>query len=67
MIALKFFRQRPRRGRSLVERTDGPVVKRLRHDEDGWWLVSDNPAYKPIPWPRDAQVLGQVMWTGRTL
>ena len=30
-------------------------------------VVSDNEAYKPIPWPRDAQVLGQVMWTGRTL
>ena len=47
---------------------DGPVVKRLQHaDGKGWQLVSNNKAYKPVPWPRDAQVLGQVMWTGRTL
>ena len=45
----------------------GPVVKRLQRTEDGWQLVSDNPAYKPIPWPRDAQVLGQVTWTGWAL
>ena len=44
-----------------------PVVKRLQRTEAGWQLVSDNRAYKPVPWPRDAQVLGQVMWTGRTL
>ena len=47
---------------------DGPVVKRLQHaDGKGWRLVSDNTAYKPVPWPQDAVVLGQVMWTGRTL
>ena len=50
-----------------VRTEDGPVVKRLRHEDDGWWLVSDNEAYAPRPWPRDAAVLGQVMWTGRTL
>ena len=33
----------------------------------GWHLVSDNQAYKPVPWPRGAVVIGQVMWTGRTL
>ena len=47
---------------------DGPVVKRLRHaDGKSWQLVSDNKAYKLVPWPDDAVVLGQVMWTGRTL
>ena len=47
---------------------DGPVVKRLQHaDGKGWRLVSDNTAYKPVPWPDEAVVLGQVMWTGRTL
>ena len=47
---------------------DGPVVKRLQHaDGKGWRLVSDNKAYKPMPWPDEAVVLGQVMWTGRTL
>ena len=47
---------------------DGPVVKRLQHaNGKGWRLVSDNDAYKPVPWPEDAVVRGQVMWTGRTL
>ena len=50
---------------------DGPVVKRLRHaDGQGWRLVSDNDnkdRYPTVPWPKDAVVLGQVMWTGRTL
>ena len=32
-----------------------------------WWLISDNTAYTPVAWPREAVVLGQVMWTGRTL
>ena len=30
-------------------------------------VVSDNPAYELVLWPQDAVVLGQVMWTGRTL
>ena len=28
---------------------------------------SDNRAYTPVPWPDGTVVLGQVMWTGRTL
>ena len=37
------------------------MVKRLRHaDGNGWRLVSDNKTYKPIPWPQDAVVIGQV-------
>ena len=50
-----------------VRAEDGPVVKRLHRTGDGWQLVSDNKAYKPVPWPNGADVLGQVMWTGRTL
>ena len=68
MILVDFQRTTRRRDKIFAVRTeDGPVVKRLQRDEDGWQLVSDNPAYTPVPWPRDAQVLGQVMWTGRTL
>ncbi len=69
VILVDFQRTTRRRDRVFAVRTeDGPVVKRLRrHDEDGWWLVSDNEDYTPRPWPRDAGVLGQVMWTGRTL
>ena len=69
MILVDFQRTTRRRDKIFAVRTgDGPVVKRLRHaDGKGWRLVSDNPAYKPVPWPQDAVVLGQVMWTGRTL
>ena len=68
LILVDFQRTVRRHNKIFAVRTEaGPVVKRLQRDEDGWQLVSDNTAYTPVPWPRDAQVLGQVMWTGRTL
>ena len=68
VILVDFQRTVRRRDKIFAVRTeDGPVVKRLQRDEDGWWLVSDNKAYTPVPWPDEAVVLGQVMWTGRTL
>ena len=68
VVLVDFQRTVRRHNKIFAVRTDdGPVVKRLQRDEDGWQLVSDNPAYTPVPWPRDAQVIGQVMWTGRTL
>ena len=68
MILVDFQRTVRRHNKIFAVRAeDGPVVKRLHRTEDGWQLVSDNTAYKPIPWPRDGQVIGQVMWTGRTL
>ena len=68
LILVDFQRTVRRHNKIFAVRTeDGPVVKRLRRDDDGWWLTSDNTAYKPIPWPDGAAVLGQVMWTGRTL
>ena len=66
-------RRRTRRLRDrifVVWTEDGVVVKRLARDGDGWLLVSDNEdqeAYPPIPWPEDAVVRGQVMWTGKML
>ena len=68
VILVDFNRTTRRRNNVFAIRTeDGPIVKRLRHDEAGWWLVSDNREYAPRPWPAGAAVLGQVMWTGRTL
>ena len=68
MILVDFQRTVRRHNKIFAVRTeDGPVVKRLQRDEGGWRLVSDNKNYKPVPWPEDAVVLGQVMWTGRTL
>ena len=77
-VILVDFQQKTRRRNKIfaIRDEDGPVVKRLRHDDDGWWLDSDNEetndqdgrrVYPPRPWPRGAEVLGQVMWTGRTL
>ena len=62
--------QRTRRlaGRIFAVRSDDSLqIKRLEHDNHDWLLVSDNEAYPPVPWAREAVVIGQVMWTGRTL
>ncbi len=69
MILVDFQRTVRRHNKIFAVRADdGPIVKRLQHaDGQGWRLVSDNTAYKPVPWPEDAVVRGQVMWTGRTL
>ncbi len=68
VILVDFQRTTRRRDKIFAVRTeDGPVVKRLHRTDDGWQLISDNKTYKPVPWPREAVVLGQVMWTGRTL
>ena len=60
---------RRRVGRIYVLRTgEGLVAKRAGKGEGaGWQLVSDHPAWKPIPWPRDAEVLGEVRWMAKTL
>ncbi|MCY4658976.1 MAG: S24 family peptidase [Acidobacteria bacterium] len=60
---------RPRRaGRIFVVRTaDGVVVKRAGKNAAGRWrLESDHPAWQPVPWPRDAEVVGEVRWAART-
>ena len=68
VVLVDFQRTVRRHNKIFAVRTEeGPIVKRLRRDDDGWQLVSDNTAYKPMPWPKEAVVLGQVMWTGRTL
>lgn len=77
-VILVDFQRRARQPNRIfaIRDADGPIVKRLRLADDGWWLDSDNEEtneqsgqriYPPRPWPRDATVLGQVMWTGRTL
>ncbi len=62
-------RRRRRVGGIFVVRTaDGVVVKRAGKDEAGHWLLlSDHPAWEPVPWPADAEVLGEVKWMARTL
>ena len=61
-------RNRRRRyvGRIYLARTDeGLVVKRAGKDEGGGWLLtseSDAPEHAPIPWPADAETIGEVRW-----
>lgn len=54
-------------GRIFVFETDeGMMVKRVGRDAGGGWrLVSDNPAWGPVPWPVDAKVFGEVRWVGK--
>ncbi len=62
-------RRRRRVGGVFVVRTaDGVVVKRAGKDQAGaWQFLSDHPAWNPVPWPRDAEVIGEVKWMARTL
>ncbi len=68
-ILLDHDRRQLRAGGIFVVRApDGLIVKRARKVESGEWLLaSDNPAWGPAPWPTDADIVGQVMWTARTL
>ncbi len=54
--------------RPVVRSGDGLVVKRVGKGEDGnWLLLSDNPSWKPLPWPGNAEIIGEVKWMARTL
>ena len=49
---------------------EGELVKRAWRTRDGWQMMSDNPdkdRYPTVPWPAEASVRGQVIWTGKTL
>ena len=61
-------RRRRRDGRIFVLRTeDGLVVKRTGKDAEGnWQIESDNEDWEPVPWSRDAEIIGEVRWLGRT-
>ncbi len=62
-------RTRRRDRQIFVLRTaDGLVVKRTaKTGDDGWLLVSDHPAWAPVPFPDDAVTVGRVVWTARAL
>ena len=54
----------------VVGSEEGDVVKRAWRGREGWQLLSDSPdkgRYPTVPWPADAIVRGQVVWTGKTL
>ena len=63
--------RRRRDNRIFVIRIDDElIVKRAAKDPAaGWQLVSDNPnktAWPTRPWPREANVVGEVKWAGRS-
>ena len=60
-------RTRRRAGRIFVVTTsEGMVVKRLERRGRQWFLTSDHPSWEPVPWPREAEVVGEVRWASRT-
>ena len=60
-------RTRRRAGRIFVVNTgEGLVVKRLGRKGRRWLLLSDHPSWEPVPWPREAEVVGEVRWASRT-
>ena len=60
-------RTRRRAGRIFVVATgEGLVVKRLERRGRQWFLASDHPSWQPVPWPREAEVIGEVRWASRT-
>ena len=65
VILLDRNRTRRREGQIFVVRTeDGLVVKRAGKDKKGnWQLLSDHPEWKPVSWPKDAVVIGEVKWS----
>ena len=69
MVLLDHQRTRRLADRVFAVRSDDLLlIKRLVHDNHDWLLVSDNEEeYPPVRWPEDAVVIGQVIWTGRTL
>ena len=68
-ILVNRAQHRPRDGRLFVVRTaDGLIVKRAGGEGGDWVLMSDNPTgeWPPVPWPDDAEVVGEVRWAART-
>ena len=60
-------RTRRRAGRIFVVATgEGLVVKRLERRGRQWFLASDHPSWQSVPWPREAEVIGEVRWASRT-
>ena len=61
-------RQKLRPDGIYVMRTEeGLVVKRVKQNAQGWWLMSDNPAWAPLFLSEEADIIGEVRWMAITL
>jgi transcriptional regulator with XRE-family HTH domain len=49
----------------VIREASGLLVKRLRRNDDRWWLVSDNAEWMPTLLGLDSVVVGEVRWMGR--
>ena len=49
----------------VLRNEDGLVVKRVDRNREGWWVISDNPAWLPVMLTEDTDIVGQVRWCGR--
>lgn len=70
-ILVNHASRRRRVGHIYIVRTeDGLIVKRVGRDPSGdWLLVSDNPdkrTWPNLPWPANAEIVGEVKWAART-
>ena len=50
----------------VLRNEDGLVVKRVDRNRDGWWVISDNPAWLPVSLTEETDIVGEVRWLGRT-
>ena len=50
----------------VLRNEDGLVVKRVDRNRDGWWVISDNPAWLPVMLTEDTDIVGEVRWAART-
>lgn len=68
VVLLDTRTQRPRTGEIYTLRRDGDLlVKRLRQKGSRWFIQSDNDAYPPERLGPDCNIVGRVVWLGRTL
>ena len=50
----------------VLRNEDGLVVKRVDRNREGWWLMSDNPAWPPVSLTEDTDIVGEVRWSAVT-
>ena len=50
----------------VLRNEDGLVVKRVDRNREGWWVISDNPAWLPVSLTEDTDIVGEVRWAART-
>ena len=50
----------------VLRNEDGLVVKRVDRNREGWWVISDNPAWLPVSLTEETDIVGEVRWSGVT-